>query len=103
VLSIGDYIISGGEAAALVFIETVSRLIKGVIGNEECIKDDTFTDKLQDYPQYTKPRVFRGISVPDVLLSGDHSKIKEWRKQETIRKLMKWRPELISKIKKMED
>ena len=95
-VSIGDYVLPGGEVAALVIIEAVTRLIKGVVGNPDCVREDSFSRGLLDYPQYTRPRVFRGIPVPEVLLSGDHKRIREWRMRESIRRTLERRPELIN-------
>ncbi len=78
-ISIGRFILSGGEIAAMVIVDSVVRLIPGVLGNKESLKEETFENGLVEYPQYTRPRVYRGMAVPDVLLSGDHGKIKQWR------------------------
>jgi len=77
-ISIGDYVLSGGELAAMVIIEAVVRLLPGMLGDENSAKDDSFSEGLLEYPQYTRPEVFRGMKVPDILLSGDHGKIAEW-------------------------
>ena len=78
-ISIGDYIISGGETAAFVILDSILRLIPGVLGNKDSIKDETFENSLLEYPQFTKPKIWEGKSVPEVLFSGDHAKIKSWR------------------------
>ncbi len=78
-ISIGDYILSGGETAAFVIIDSILRLVPGILGNEQSIDDESFENGLLEYPQYTKPQIWEEKSVPDVLLSGDHSKIKDWR------------------------
>ena len=78
-ISIGDYILSGGETAALVVLDSVLRLLPGVLGNDKSVSEETFENGLLEYPQYTKPQIWEEKSVPDVLLSGDHSKIKDWR------------------------
>lgn len=78
-ISVGDYILMGGEFAALVFLEAVTRLISGVVGKEASVRHDSFSDNLLEYPQYTRPEEFRGLKVPEVLLSGDHKKIETWR------------------------
>ena len=83
-VSIGDYVLTGGELPASVIIDSVVRLIPGVI-SEESLKSESFTDSLLDYPVYTKPRVYRGMEVPEVLLSGDHKRIEEYRKSERLR------------------
>lgn len=95
-LSIGDYILNGGESAALVLVEVVSRLLPGVI-DQESTDLDSFTEGLLEYPQYTKPREFRGMRVPDVLLAGDHEKIKKWRKDKRLERTLKRRPDLLIK------
>lgn len=93
-ISIGDYVLTGGEIPAMVIIDSVTRLLPGVI-NEESHLNDSFNNDLLDYPQYTKPKEYRGMKVPDVLLSGDHKKIDEWRKEEQIKKTKKQRPDLL--------
>jgi tRNA (guanine37-N1)-methyltransferase len=93
-ISIGDYVISSGEISSLVIIDSVYRLMEGVISGESLI-EESFTDGLLEYPHYTRPSVFRGVKVPEVLLSGNHSKINEWRKNERIRKTRKNRPDII--------
>lgn len=84
-LSIGDYVLSGGELPACVFIEAISRFIPNVIGNEESPNNDSFENNLLKYPEYTRPYEFNGVKVPDVLLSGDHEKIKIWRKSQALK------------------
>ena len=81
-LSIGDVVLAGGELAALVVIEAVARLLPGVLGNEASVDEESFTSGLLEYPQYTRPREFRGMAVPDVLLSGDHAKVARWRQEQ---------------------
>ena len=93
-LSIGDFVMTGGEAAALCVVDSVVRLIPGVI-NEESLKDESFNNNLLDYPVYTKPAEYRGLKVPDVLISGDHKKIDEWRKVEQIKRTEERRPDLL--------
>jgi tRNA (guanine37-N1)-methyltransferase len=99
-ISIGDYILSGGETAALVVLDSILRLLPGVLGNEKSSMDETFENGLLEYPQYTKPQIWEEKSVPEVLLSGDHSKIKDWRlsKSEAITRVR--RPDLWQKYKK---
>ncbi len=92
-LSIGDYVLTGGEVASMVLVDSITRLIPGVI-TEESHENDSFNNHLLDYPTYTKPRVYEGMEVPEVLLSGDHKKIDEWRKSESIRKTKERRPDL---------
>ncbi len=93
-ISIGDYVLTGGELPGLVVMDAISRFIPGVI-REESFKDDSFKDNMLDYPKYTKPREFRGLKVPDILLSGDHAKIKEYREQEKLRVTKEKRPDLL--------
>ena len=96
-ISIGDYVLSGGELAAMVLIDAVVRLLPGALGDEDSAGDDSFSDGLLEYPQYTRPEVFRGMKVPDILLSGDHGKIAQWRKEQSIERTKQWRPELYDK------
>jgi len=90
-ISIGDYVLSGGEPAALVVVDALTRLIPGVLGSEESIKDDSHSNGLLEYPQYTRPAVFREWQVPDVLLSGNHARIAEWRRRQSILRTLKRR------------
>lgn len=94
-ISIGDYVLSGGELPALVLVDAVVRLIPGVLGDATSALSDSFQDQLLDAPSYTRPREFRGLAVPDVLLSGDHERISEWREEERIRKTRSRRPDLL--------
>ncbi len=93
-ISIGDYILTGGEVPAMVIIDSITRLIDGVI-RKESYESDSFTDNLLDYPTYTKPRVYEGLVVPDVLVNGDHAKIDRWRKERQIEVTKKNRPDLL--------
>lgn len=95
-ISIGDYILSGGELAAMVIIDAVIRLLPDALGDEDSSKDDSFSEGLLEYPQYTRPEVFRDMKVPDILLSGDHAKIAEWRRQQALKRTKKWRPDLLT-------
>ena len=95
-LSVGDFVLSGGEVAALVVIEAVARLVPGVMGNEESASDESFADGLLEYPQYTRPAEFRGWNVPDVLRSGDHGKIARWRRAQALARTIADRPDLIA-------
>jgi tRNA (guanine37-N1)-methyltransferase len=95
-VSIGDFVLSGGEVPALVVLEAVSRLIPGVLGNEESLEAESFEDGLLDHPHYTRPREFRGMAVPDVLLSGDHRAIAEWRRLAALEKTRRNRPDLLA-------
>ncbi|HUQ64079.1 MAG TPA: tRNA (guanosine(37)-N1)-methyltransferase TrmD [Acidimicrobiales bacterium] len=95
-LSIGDYVLAGGEAAAFVVVEAVTRLVPGVMGNEESSVDESFVDGLIEYPHYTRPAAFRDWEVPDVLLSGDHARIARWRKAQALARTLDRRPDLIA-------
>ena len=95
-LSVGDYVLSGGEIAALVVIEAVSRLIPGVLGCESSAEKDSFSDGLLEFSQYTRPRVFNDWEVPEVLLSGDHAKIAKWRRKQSLGLTYEQRPELLN-------
>ena len=94
-ISLGDFVMTGGEIAAMAMIDSIVRLIPGVIGSQESFEKDSFYDGQLDYPQYTKPREFRGLEVPDVLLSGDHAKIEKWRQEMSKKKTLERRPDLI--------
>lgn len=96
-LSIGDYVLTGGEIPAMVLTDSIVRLIPGVINEESHLADSFNNEYLLDYPTYTKPRVYKGMKVPEVLLSGDHKKIEEYRKEESIKKTNERRPDLINK------
>lgn len=94
-LSIGDYVLAGGELAALVVLEAVTRLIPGVIGKEESHEQDSFENGILDHPHYTRPRGFRGLEVPEVLVSGDHARIEAWRREAAEAKTRRNRPDLL--------
>ena len=98
-ISIGDYILTGGELAALVLIDAVSRLIPDVLGNPESTLGESFSHNLLEYPQYTRPAEYKGWKVPDVLLSGNHAQIELWHKRESLRRTYQRRPDLLKKIK----
>lgn len=98
-ISIGDYVLSGGEIPALALVDTITRLLPGVLGNIDSISSESFQDGLLEYPQYTRPEVFGGMAVPPILLSGDHGKIREWRRREAIRRTLERRPNLIDREK----
>ena len=98
-ISIGDYVLSGGELPAMVLIEAVARLIPGVLGNPDSIEEESFSAGLLEYPQYTRPEEFRGARVPEVLLSGDHAKIRAWRESEARRRTEQRRPDLVGRRK----
>jgi tRNA (guanine37-N1)-methyltransferase len=99
-ISIGDYILTGGEIPAMVLVEAVSRLIPGVLGDSESIVEESFSDGMLEYPQYTRPRDFQGFKVPEVLVSGDPKKIRAWQKEEALKKTASVRPDLYEKIKR---
>ncbi len=96
-ISIGDYILTGGELSAMVLMDAVSRLVPGVLGNEQSVEGESFSQGLLEYPQYTRPAQYKGWGVPDVLLSGNHAEIEKWRKMESLRKTYKKRPDLLEK------
>jgi len=96
-LSVGDYVLTGGELPAMVVIDAVARTVPGVLGDDESSVDESFTDGLLEYPHYTRPRTLRGMSVPDVLLSGDHGRISAWRREQAVLKTARVRPDLLVK------
>jgi tRNA (guanine37-N1)-methyltransferase len=95
-LSIGDYVLSGGELAALVIVDAVSRLVPGVVGDEQSVEEDSFSRGLLDYPHYTRPGEFAGLKVPDVLLSGHHADVRRWRRKAALARTLDRRPELLA-------
>jgi len=97
-LSIGDYVISGGELAAMVVVDAVVRLLPGALGDPTGALDDSHVEGLLEYPHYTRPQSFRGMSVPEVLLSGHHAEIERWRRQESLRRTLQRRPALLRKV-----
>ncbi len=97
-ISIGDYILSGGELAAMVVIDAIVRLIPGVVGDERSIEEDSFYNRLLAHPQYTRPVSYRKMRVPKVLLSGDHEEIKRWRRREALKRTLKRRPDLLKRL-----
>lgn len=99
-ISIGDYVLTGGELPAMVLIDAVSRYIDGVLHNEQSTEDESFCDGLLEYPQYTRPQEFMGLKVPDVLLSGNHAQIDKWKKEQKIKETLKYRPDLLDKKNK---
>lgn len=98
-LSIGDYVLTGGELPALVMINTVARYIDGVLGSDESTKEESFSNGLLEYPQYTRPEVYRGYNVPEVLLGGNHKDIEKWRLEKSLEVTMKRRPDLFKDLK----
>jgi tRNA (guanine37-N1)-methyltransferase len=96
-ISIGDYVLSGGEPAAAVLVDAIVRLLPGALGDEASTESESFSDGVLEYPQYTRPREYRGMTVPDVLLSGDHGRIAEWRRQQAEARTRDRRPDLLQK------
>ena len=94
-LSIGDYVLTGGELPAMVMIDCISRLVPGVLNNDASAEIESFHDNLLEYPQYTRPEEFKGLKVPEVLLSGHHKNIEEWRRQQSIQRTLERRPDLL--------
>jgi len=102
-ISIGDYVLTGGELAAMVVVDAVARLLPGVLGCENSAKEDSFYSGLLEYPQYTRPAEFRGWKVPEVLLSGNHELIRKWRRRKMLERTLRRRPELLKKVKLSEE
>jgi len=96
-VSIGDYVLTGGELAAMVMVDALSRLLPGVLGSDQSAEEDSFSESLLEYPQYTRPIDFRGHGVPEVLVSGNHEAIFQWRRKEALRRTVKRRPDLLAK------
>jgi len=94
-ISIGDYVLTGGEPAAVVVVDAASRFVAGVVGKEESVQHDSFAEGILDFPHYTRPREFRGLKVPPVLFSGDHGKIERWRRKKALEKTLERRPDLL--------
>lgn len=97
-ISIGDYVVTGGELPALVLLDAVARLKPGVLGKDESAQEESFAQGLLEYPQYTRPEEFEGLQVPDVLLSGHHAEIGKWRRRESLRRTAERRPDLLNKV-----
>ncbi len=98
-VSIGDYVLTGGELPAMVMIDSISRLVDGVLNNKDSAEYESFSDNLLEYPQYTRPEEFMGRKVPEVLLSGHHANIEKWRKEQSLKRTMERRPDLLEKNK----
>ena len=98
-VSIGDFVLAGGEPAALIMLDAITRLLPGVLGNPESIVEESFSTDMLDYPHYTRPRSFRGMDVPEVLFSGHHAKIEQWRREQALKMTEQRRPELLKKDK----
>lgn len=96
-ISIGDYVLSGGEIPAMALVETISRLVPGVLGDETSAVEESFSASLLEYPQYTRPQDFRGHKVPEVLISGHHQNIRDWQREQALRKTARLRPDLLQK------
>ncbi|MFC1805245.1 tRNA (guanosine(37)-N1)-methyltransferase TrmD [Candidatus Omnitrophota bacterium] len=101
-ISIGDYVLTGGELPAMVLVDSVVRLLPGVLGDKNSLKFESFKDNLLEYPHYTRPAIFQGLRVPEILLSGDHKKIEAWRGREALKRTKKRRPGLLTKAFKKE-
>ena len=99
-ISLGDFVLSGGEIPAMALVDSVVRLLPGALGEPESVTEESFSDGLLEYPQYTRPREFRGMCVPDVLLNGDHAKIADWRARQSVERTKQRRPDLWEKYKK---
>ena len=102
-LSAGDYVLTGGELPAMVMIDCISRLIPGVLNNDVSAEIESFHDNLLEYPQYTRPEVYEGRQVPEVLLSGHHKNIEIWRRQQSIRRTLERRPDLLENARLTKD
>ena len=100
-ISIGDYVLTGGELPAMVLVEAISRLLPGVLGDPESLVEESFHDDLLEYPQYTRPRDYEGLKVPEILVSGDPKKIRDWQKAEALKKTAQVRPDLFEKNKRV--
>lgn len=96
-VSIGDYVLTGGELPALVMMDTISRLVEGVLNNDVSAETESFQDNLLEYPQYSRPEEWRGKKVPPILLSGHHANVEKWRREQSVLRTAKWRPDLLEK------
>lgn len=97
-VSIGDYVLSGGEFAAMVVVDAIVRLLEGALGDDTSSEDESFGAGLLEYPHYTRPEEFKGMKVPEILLSGNHAKIAQWRRQQSLERTRQWRPDLLEKL-----
>jgi len=102
-LSIGDYVLTGGEIPAMVLVDSIARLVPGVVGKEESVKADSHSSGLLEHPHYTRPRQFKGLSVPEVLLSGNHANVKLWERRESLRRTLVTRPEMLQDLALSQD
>ncbi len=96
-VSIGDFVLAGGEVPAMAVVESVARLVPGVVGHPESVRQESFEDGTLDFPQYTRPPVFRGLAVPEVLRSGDHERVRQWRRQQARQRTLERRPDLVGR------
>jgi tRNA (guanine37-N1)-methyltransferase len=101
-ISIGDYILTGGETAAMVLVEAISRLVPGVLGDPDSLLEESFSTDMLEYPQYTRPQDYQGLKVPEILVSGDPKKIRDWQRAEALKKTERVRPDLLKKNKQRE-
>ena len=99
-ISVGDFVLTGGEIPAMALVDSVSRYVDGVLHNSDSVEDESFSDGLLEYPQYTRPQEFMGLRVPDVLLNGDHKEIAKWKQEQKILETKKYRPDLLEKLNK---
>lgn len=97
-ISLGDFVLTGGELAAITIIDAVSRLVPGVLGKEESFEDESFSDGLLEYPQYTRPAVWHGRAIPEILTSGNHEKVRQWRRKQSLRRTRERRPDMYAKL-----
>ena len=96
-ISIGDYVLTGGELPAMVLVDAVLRYVPNILGNDHSATDESFSNNTLEYPQYTRPRVFMGLEVPEVLISGNHKNIEEWKKEQSLKETKSRRPDLLDK------
>ena len=96
-ISIGDYVLTGGELPAMVLVDAVLRYVPNILGNDHSATDESFSNNTLEYPQYTRPRVFMGLEVPEVLISGNHKNIEEWKKEQSLKETKNRRPDLLDK------
>ena len=99
-ISVGDFVLTGGEIPAMALVDSVSRYVDGVLHNSDSVEDESFSDGLLEYPQYTRPQEFMGLRVPDVLLNGNHKEITKWKQEQKILETKKYRPDLLEKLNK---
>lgn len=102
-ISVGDYVVSGGELPAMIVVDAIARLLPGVVGDEESVKKDSFSEGMLGYPSYTRPAIYRGMEIPPVLLSGNHFRIEEWRREKALKRTILRRPDLLKKCRRTEN